>query len=157
MGRRAAEQRDLPLTPLARAREKMIPALRAGATFRDAATLARIDWGDWKRWRRAVEVDGERLDDPDVEALVRDARVAHSEATAEMMAHISAKAPADWKAAAWLVQYRADAAKRAADQRRAHHEARLAKIAADKAAAGDATGPQVIILPASLATPRSGG
>lgn len=147
---------DAP-SPLARAREVMVQRLRGGSTFRDACTLAGIPWRTWKDWRRAVEVEGRHLDDPDAEALVLAAREAHSAATADLMAHVVVAAPADWKAAAWAVEYRQGSAKRAADQRRAHHEARLAKAKADEAAKGGGAAPTVVIeLPASLARPREG-
>ncbi len=143
--------------PLAHAREVMIVRLRSGSTFRDACALAGIEWRKWKRWRKAVEVEGKHLDDPDAEALVVAAREAHSAATADLMAHVTAAAPADWKAAAWAVEYRQGSARRAADQRRAYHEARLAKAKADEAAKGGAGAPVVVIeLPATLARPREG-
>jgi|GEM_PF-6303258 hypothetical protein len=141
-------------TPLARAREVMLQRLRQGSTFRDACSLAGVGWRDWKRWRKVVEVDGGTTGDPDKDALVRDAREAHSAATADLMAAIVAKSPDDWKAAAWAVEYRQGAARRASDQRRAHHEARLAAAAADKAAAGVSQPVVVIELPASLVRPR---
>ncbi|HEX4933526.1 MAG TPA: hypothetical protein VFV33_10135, partial [Gemmatimonadaceae bacterium] len=122
-------------------------------TFRDACTAAGLHWNQWKRWRKAVE-DGDGHDDPDVVALVRDAREAHSMATVEMLATIKTHAPEDWKSAAWLVEYRNGAATRRAEQRRAHHEARLAKAKADDAAKGERAPVVVIELPASLARPR---
>lgn len=141
------------LVPLARAREKMLAALKSGATFRDACESAGLHWTTWKRWRKAVE-DGDGHDDPDVTALVRDAREAHSAATVAMMDAIVTQAPADWKAAAWIVEYRKGAAKRRAEQRRAHHEARMAKARADEAVKGERAPVVVIELPASLARPR---
>lgn len=143
--------------PLTRAREVMLTRLRSGSTFRDACSLAGINWREWKRWRKTVEVDGASTGDPDIDALVVDAREAHSAATADLMANITASAPADWKAAAWAVEYRQASALRASQQRRAHHEARLAKSKADEAAKGGAGAPVVVIeLPASLAKPRVG-
>ena len=132
----------------------MLERLRSGSTFRDACALARINWREWKRWRKTVEVDGASTGDPDRDALVRDAREAHSAATADLMAHITAKAIEDWKAAAWAVEYRQGAAQRASDQRRAFHEARIAKASADKAASGAQQPVVVIELPASLVRPR---
>lgn len=151
-----AEAADKP-SPLARAREVMLKRLREGSTFRDACTLGGVGWREWKRWRKIVEVEGGTTGDPDKDALVRDARAAHSAATADLMANVTAAAPADWKAAAWAVEYRHGSARRAADQRRAHHEARLAKAKADEAAKGGAGAPVVVIeLPATLARPREG-
>lgn len=132
----------------------MLSRLRAGSTFRDACALAGINWSVWKRWRKAVEVEGKHLDNPDAEALVIAAREAHSAATADLMAHITAAAPEDWKAAAWAVEYRQSSALRASQQRRAYHEARISKAEADKAAAGQQTPTVVIELPASLVRPR---
>lgn len=134
----------------------MIARLRQGATFRDACALAGIQWGTWKRWRRIVEVEGKHLEDPDAEALVRDAREAHSAATADLMGHIVTAAPEDWKAAAWAVEYRQGSVKRAAEQRRAVHEARIAKAKADAEASGKGPPTVVIELPSSLARPREG-
>lgn len=150
MARRAADQTP----PLTRAREVLLTRLRGGSSFRDACALAGINWREWKRWRKAVEVDGASTGDPDRDALVRDAREAHSAATADLMAHITAAAPDDWKAAAWAVEYRQSSALRASQQRRAYHEARISKAEADKAAAGQQTPTVVIELPASLVRPR---
>ena len=143
--------------PLARVREVLLPELLAGSTFRDACALAGLSWNTWKAWRRVVEVQHKHLDDPDAEALVRDARKAHSRARAEMLKHVTAAAPDDWKAAAWMVEYSAGAEKRAADQRRAHHEARLAKAKADEAEKGGTAPVVVLELPASLVRPRTEG
>jgi hypothetical protein len=132
----------------------MLQRLRAGSAFRDACALAGIDWRQWKRWRKVVEDDNGTTGDPDRDALVRDAREAHSAATADLMAHITAAAPADWKAAAWAVEYRQTSSLRASQQRRAYHEARLSKAEADKACAGQQTPTIVIELPASLVRPR---
>lgn len=148
--------RNAEASPLARAREVMLRRLRGGATFRDACASARIDWRDWKRWRQVVEDDGGTTGDPDKDALVMDARAAHSDATCDMLEGITAQAPSDWKAAAWLVSYRAEAAKRAAEQRRAHHEARIAKAKADAESSGKGPPTVVIELPSSLARPREG-
>jgi hypothetical protein len=142
-------------SPLARARVEMLRRLRGGSTFRDACGAARVAWREWKRWRMLVEVEGGTTGDPDKDALVRDAREAHDAATADLLEGIVATAKDDWKAAAWVVEYRAEAARRASEQRRAHHEARLAKARADEAAKGVAPPTVVIELPASLVRPRS--
>jgi hypothetical protein len=134
----------------------MITRLRQGSTFRDACALAGVGWREWKRWRKVVEVENGTTGDPDKDSLVKDAREAHSAATADLMAAVVAQAPDDWKAAAWAVEYRQGSAKRAADQRRAHHEARIAKAKADAEASGKGPPTVVIELPASLARPREG-
>ena len=143
-------------SPLARAREVMLKRLRGGATFRDACASARIDWREWKRWRRIVEDERGTTGDPDKDALVMDARAAHSDATCDMLEGITAKAPDDWKAAAWLVEYRAEAAMRRHQQSRAYHEARIAKAKADAESSGKGPPTVVIELPSSLARPREG-
>jgi hypothetical protein len=134
----------------------MLRRLRGGSTFRDACAAAGIAWKHWIRWRKTVEDEDGTTGDPDKDSLVRDARVAYHAATCDILEGVKAEAPADWKAGAWIVEYREGSAKRRSEQVRAHHEARLAKLRADAAASGGAAGTVALILPDVLATPRGG-
>jgi hypothetical protein len=106
-------------------RDVMLPALLAGSTFRDACEAAGLAWSTWKDWSKAVR-KGE-CNDPDIEALVTDAREAHGKSTTALIAQVNVHGKRDWRAAMSLVEFRATAQKRAADNSRAYWEAKIAK------------------------------
>jgi hypothetical protein len=118
------------LTPNARAftdemRATMIDALAHGSTYRAACGAAGISWPTWMRWSREVRADV--CDDPDVEALVLDARKAFEAANVALATSIHVATADDWKAAAWLLQHRQGDPKARHDEKRARYEAEVAK------------------------------
>jgi len=118
------------LTPNARAfRSEMRPvvldALANGSTYRAACGAAGIPWATWMRWSR--EVRAGECDDPDVEALVTDARKAFEAANVALATSIHVATADDWKAAAWLLQHRQGDPKARHDEKRARYEAEVAK------------------------------
>jgi hypothetical protein len=118
------------LTPNARAfRDEMRPvvldALAKGSTYRAACGAAGIPWATWMRWSR--EVRAGECDDPDVEALVIDARKAFEAANVALASSIHVATADDWKAAAWLLQHRQGDPKARHDEKRARYEAEVAK------------------------------
>ena len=118
------------LTPNARAfRSEMRPvvldALANGSTYRAAGGAAGIPWATWMRWSR--EVRAGECDDPDVEALVIDARKAFEAANVALATSIHVATADDWKAAAWLLQHRQGDPKARHDEKRARYEAEVAK------------------------------
>ena len=118
------------LTPNARAfRSEMRPvvldALANGSTYRAACGAAGIPWATWMRWSR--EVRAGECDDPDVEALVIDARKAFEAANVALATSIHVATADDWKAAAWLLQHRQGDPKARHDEKRARYEAEVAK------------------------------
>ena len=117
-------------TPNARAfRSEMRPvvldALANGSTYRAACGAAGIPWATWMRWSR--EVRAGECDDPDVEALVIDARKAFEAANVALATSIHLATADDWKAAAWLLQHRQGDPKARHDEKRARYEAEVAK------------------------------
>ena len=117
-------------TPNARAfRSEMRPvvldALANGSTYRAACGAAGIPWATWMRWSR--EVRAGECDDPDVEALVIDARKAFEAANVALASSIHVATADDWKAAAWLLQHRQGDPKARHDEKRARYEAEVAK------------------------------
>ena len=118
------------LTPNARAfRDEMRPvvldALANGSTYRAACGAAGIPWATWMRWSR--EVRAGECDDPDVEALVIDARKSFEAANVALASSIHVATADDWKAAAWLLQHRQGDPKARHDEKRARYEAEVAK------------------------------
>lgn len=117
-------------TPNARAfRSEMRPvvldALANGSTYRAACGAAGIPWATWMRWSR--EVRAGECDDPDVEALVIDARKAFEAANVALATSIHVATADDWKAAAWLLQHRQGDPKARHDEKRARYEAEIAR------------------------------
>ena len=118
------------LTPNARAftdemRATMLDALSHGSTYRAACGAAGISWPTWMRWSRDVRAD--ECSDPDVEALVIDARKAFEAANVALATSIHVATADDWKAAAWLLQHRQGDPKARHDEKRARYEAEVAK------------------------------
>jgi len=121
------------LTPNARAfsdemRATMLDALAQGSTYRAACGAAGISWPTWMRWSR--EVRASACDDPDVEALVLDARKAFEAANVALATSIRVASADDWKAAAWLLDHRQGDPKARYDAKRARYEAEVAKARA---------------------------
>ncbi len=121
------------LTPNARAftdemRATMLDALSHGSTYRAACGAAGISWPTWMRWSR--EVRAEECDDPDVTALVTDARKTFEAANVALATSIRVASADDWKAAAWLLDHRQGDPKARHDARRARWEAEVAKARA---------------------------
>ena len=122
------------LTPNARAfrdemRTVVLDALANGSTYRAACGAAGIPWATWMRWSR--EARAGECDDPDVEALVIDARKAFEAANVALASSIHVATADDWKAAAWLLQHRQGDPKARHDEKRARYEAEVAKNRAD--------------------------
>ncbi len=118
------------LTPNARAfsvemRATMLDALSHGSTYRAACGAAGISWPTWMRWSREVRAD--ECDDPDVEALVLDARKTFEAASVALSTSIRVASAEDWKAAAWLLDHRQGDPKARYDTKRARYEAEVAK------------------------------
>jgi hypothetical protein len=110
-------------------RDGMLRALRGGALYRDAAEAAGIPWRTWMDWCAAVRDDA--CSDPDVVALVTEARIAYHATNTGLTAAVAKAGMKDWRAAAWLSEHRQGAPKAAADARRAQHEATIAKNRAE--------------------------
>jgi len=106
-------------------RATMLDALSHGSTYRAACGAAGIPWSTWMDWSRDVR-NGE-CDDPDVEALVIDARKAFEAANVALATSIHVATADDWKAAAWLLQHRQGDPKARHDEKRARYEAEVAK------------------------------
>lgn len=120
--------------------------------MRDAMAEAGISWSTWKRWRRSVD-EGTQPDER-VMRFVLDVISAHAGATNDLTERIASSD--DPKHLLGLLQFRAEAPRRRHDQRRAYHEARIAKARADAETKGHGPPTVVIELPASLARPREG-
>jgi hypothetical protein len=121
------------LTPNARAfsdemRATMLDALAQGSTYRAACGAAGISWPTWMRWSR--EVRAEACDDPDIAALVADARTTFEAANVALATSIRVASADDWKAAAWLLDHRQGDPKARYDAKRARYEAEVAKARA---------------------------
>ena len=103
----------------------MLDALSHGSTYRSACGAAGIPWSTWMDWSR--DVRNGSCDDPDVEALVIDARKAFEAANVALASSIHVATADDWKAAAWLLQHRQGDPKARHDEKRARYEAEVAK------------------------------
>ena len=106
-------------------RPVVLDALANGSTYRAACGAAGIPWATWMRWSR--EVRAGECDDPDVEALVIDARKAFEAANVALATSIHVATADDWKAAAWLLQHRQGDPKARHDEKRARYEAEIAR------------------------------
>ena len=106
-------------------RATMLDALSHGSTDRAACGAAGIPWSTWMGWSR--DVRNGACDDPDVEALVLDARKAFEAANVALASSIHTATADDWKAAAWLLQHRQGDPKARHDEKRARYEAEVAK------------------------------
>jgi len=106
-------------------RATMLGALSQGSTYRAAAGAAGIPWQTWMGWSRLVREGA--CPDPDVEALVLDARQTFEAANVALATNINVASLEDWKAAAWLLDHRQGDPKARADARRAKYEAEIAK------------------------------
>ena len=106
-------------------RATMLDALSHGSTYRSACGAAGIPWSTWMDWSR--DVRNGSCDDPDVEALVIDARKAFEAANVALATSIHVATADDWKAAAWLLQHRQGDPKARHDEKRARYEAEVAK------------------------------
>ena len=106
-------------------RATMLDALSHGSTYRAACGAAGIPWSTWMDWSRDVRSGA--CDDPDVEALVIDARKAFEAANVALATSIHVATADDWKAAAWLLQHRQGDPKARHDEKRARYEAEVAK------------------------------
>ena len=110
-------------------RATMLDALSHGSTYRSACGAAGIPWSTWMDWSR--DVRNGSCDDPDVEALVIDARKAFEAANVALATSIHVATADDWKAAAWLLQHRQGDPKARHDEKRARYEAEVARARAD--------------------------
>jgi hypothetical protein len=106
-------------------RATLLGALSHGSTYRSACGAAGIAWSTWMDWSRKVRAG--TCDDPDVEALVIDARKAFEAANVALATSIHVATADDWKAAAWLLQHRQGDPKARHDEKRARYEAEVAK------------------------------
>lgn len=106
-------------------RPAVLDALAQGSTYRAACGAAGIPWRTWMNWCAAVR-EG-TCTDPDVDALVRDARKAFEAANVALAMNIRVASDEDWKAAAWLLDHRRGDPKARHDEKRARYEAEVAK------------------------------
>ena len=106
-------------------RATMLDALSNGSTYRAACGAAGIAWRTWMNWTAQVRA-GECVD-PDVAALVTDARTAFEAANVALATSIRVASAEDWKAAAWLLDHRQGDPKARHDERRARYEAEIAR------------------------------
>ena len=106
-------------------REAVLNALLAGSTYRDATAAAGIPWRTWCQWSRAVRE--ETCPDPDVEALVIEARAAYAKASNAITAQVRIAGAKDWRAAAFLLDHRRGDPKARHDAKRARWEAEVAE------------------------------
>ena len=110
-------------------REAIINALLAGNTYRDACEAAGIPWSTWRDWSRQHREGGHP--DPDVDALIAEARVAYAKASTAITAQVRIAGAKDWRASAFLLQHRQGDPKARHDTRRARYEAEIARARAD--------------------------
>lgn len=110
-------------------RESIINALLAGNTYRDACEAAGIPWSTWRDWSRQHREGGHP--DPDVDALIAEARVAYAKASTAITAQVRIAGAKDWRASAFLLQHRQGDPKARHDTRRARYEAEIARARAD--------------------------
>lgn len=109
-------------------REAIINALLAGNTYRDACEAAGIPWSTWRDWSRQHREGGHP--DPDVDALIAEARIAYAKASTAITAQVRIAGAKDWRASAFLLQHRQGDPKARHDARRARWEAEVAKARA---------------------------
>ena len=109
-------------------REAIINALLAGNTYRDACEAAGIPWSTWRDWSRQHREGGHP--DPDVDALIAEARIAYAKASTAITAQVRIAGAKDWRASAFLLQHRQGDPKARHDTRRARYEAEVAKARA---------------------------
>ena len=141
-------------------RSDVLAALGAGATYRDAAQAAGIPWRTWCDWSKAVR-EGV-CNDPDVEALVLEARAIYAKASNGMVARVNLASAKDWRAAAWLLEHRQGDPKARHDEKRARYEAEVAKHRAagthvERVAITDATDAELAEEARALAAALAGG
>ncbi len=110
-------------------REAIINALLAGNTYRDACEAAGIPWSTWRDWSRQHREGGHP--DPDVDALIAEARIAYAKASTAITAQVRIAGAKDWRASAFLLQHRQGDPKARHDTRRARYEAEIARARAD--------------------------
>lgn len=110
-------------------REAIINALLAGNTYRDACEAAGIPWSTWRDWSRQHREGGHT--DPDVDALIAEARIAYAKASTAITAQVRIAGAKDWRASAFLLQHRQGDPKARHDTRRARYEAEIARARAD--------------------------
>ena len=110
-------------------RESIINALLAGNTYRDACEAAGIPWSTWRDWSRQHREGGHP--DPDVDALIAEARIAYAKASTAITAQVRIAGAKDWRASAFLLQHRQGDPKARHDTRRARYEAEIARARAD--------------------------
>ena len=110
-------------------REAIINALLAGNTYRDACESAGIPWSTWRDWSRQHREGGHP--DPDVDALIAEARIAYAKASTAITAQVRIAGAKDWRASAFLLQHRQGDPKARHDTRRARYEAEIARARAD--------------------------
>ena len=108
-------------------RADVLNALHAGATYRDACESAGIPWRTWCDWSKAHREREGGHPDPDVDALVADARIAYAKASTSMVAQVRVSSKKDWRAAAWLLDHRQGDPKARSDERRAKFDADVAR------------------------------
>ena len=110
-------------------RAAIINALLAGNTYRDACEAAGIPWSTWRDWSRQHREGGHP--DPDVDALIAEARIAYAKASTAITAQVRIAGAKDWRASAFLLQHRQGDPKARHDTRRARYEAEIARARAD--------------------------
>lgn len=109
-------------------RAAIVNALLAGNTYRDACEAAGIPWSTWRDWSRQHREGGHP--DPDVDALIAEARIAYAKASTAITAQVRIAGAKDWRASAFLLQHRQGDPKARHDARRARWEAEVAKARA---------------------------
>lgn len=109
-------------------RAPLLEALAQGSTYRAACGAAGIAWATWMRW--CAQVRAGECADPDVAALVSDARKTFEAANVALATTIRTASAEDWKAAAWLLDHRQGDPKARHDTKRARYEAEVAKARA---------------------------
>lgn len=134
-------------------RDAIITALAASACYRDAVAAAGLPWGTWTSWLHRHKADGGHPD-PDIAALIREARKVKAKAKVATTAAVRIAAQSDWRAGVELLRLEREAAYMSARTRLVIAEAKLAKIKLRDAEKGERAPVVVIELPASLARPR---
>lgn len=126
--------------------EKVIGALRAMCTYREATAAAGIPWRTWVHWCRGVREDNAI---PAVTRLVTEARKAYAQASVAASARVSLAGREDWKAAAWLLARRDSHAQLVLARQKTR-----AETAAIKTRAGDGVALTDPFMPADDRVPR---
>jgi len=176
-----------PLTYTDEIRKRMLSALKAGASMRDAAGFAGVEWQCFCKWlkagRRFVDLgpEGEGADER-FEQLARDVDQAAHESDVALIGILRRAAegtraqpskdgepatkavPGDWRAAESLLKFRADTRERNARVRKIRAEARLAEMRAAGTLPGEKLehsgpggAPMVIYLPTKRDDGDDGG